>query len=450
MTSHQVLSSPGAASFADGAPFTFDPFADRHLPQIDRALQNSIKIVEKDKLFRSGLHGPLIQREKYSSNYWRHWNKEKNLLEDISYDEVVNHNSGSIFSSGSQNLALSPAKASHSLSRHSKKSVPPLRKMKNSGRINSVSFAAPDAYYKLHKKFDPRNLGKTSVEFLMESCLKQKIPVNYAEFNATIDPDDIGVRHTKGALLNIAPRLAPVATNITAKCDYPPLDDAVNPHKGFTWGTNPRFKAETPKPIVADDASLSTIERPSPAPGIVFDRADRFPDRDSRPSVIVKIPVQDANVSLLSGDESVAPSRAAENDVANTNKSANENDHDNGDEEHSWSEQDHIEPINAIKLPQLAASHAVHCNVAQSAGTVDDEAFGTENEIKLPRQSNGNAESSADPSLPSREHAPSAVKKAADSDVVKVPPKYIEYEYFPDDRPGPGHYQVNLLHLRSL
>lgn len=426
--SHVDEHPAGSMSAEDAGSFRFDPFAERHLSHADKALQNSIRIVEKDTKFRSSLNGPLIQREKYTSNYWRNWNKEKNLLEDISYDEVVKQQSGSVFTASASNLLLTHTKPSQSRSIVVKKTLEPLRKKNNTAKIRSVAFAAPDAYDKIHKRFDPRNLGKTSVEYLMESCLKQKVPTNHAELNATVDPDDIGVRHAKGTAMSTADRSGLAPVNITAKCDYPPLDSAVNPHKGFTWGSNPRFKADVPVPVV-EDSTLSTIERPAHPAGIVFERADRFPNKDCRPSVIVKIPVHDGNasVSVLSAEE-FGDSTVLGNEHSNMSEART----DNFPHRSTGADQQ----LNEIKpLPQtMKPNQVTHIKDGEVGSDGESECgFETqkENEIKLPGGS-----TVGDPKLPTQ------TSNDGSANEVKLPQKYIEYEYYPDDKPGPGHYHV--------
>jgi hypothetical protein len=65
-------------------------FDDSKRKSEDVMLQQSLKRVGVDEIIRKTLHGPTIKRDKFTSRYWKQWNKEKNLLEDISYAEMLN------------------------------------------------------------------------------------------------------------------------------------------------------------------------------------------------------------------------------------------------------------------------------------------------------------------------------------------------------------------------
>lgn len=47
-----------------------------------------VNVVKSDEYNRQFLKGPSCVREKFTSKYWRVWNVEKNLLEDLSLDEL--------------------------------------------------------------------------------------------------------------------------------------------------------------------------------------------------------------------------------------------------------------------------------------------------------------------------------------------------------------------------
>jgi hypothetical protein len=56
----------------------------------DVMLQQTLRRVDADEAMRARLQGPTIKKEKFSSRYWSTWNKEKNLLEDLSYADMLN------------------------------------------------------------------------------------------------------------------------------------------------------------------------------------------------------------------------------------------------------------------------------------------------------------------------------------------------------------------------
>ena len=357
----------------------FDTFADRHNPTIDKAYVNSLRLVQNDDIVRSTLSGPSIQREKYSSTYWRNWNKEKNLLEDISYDEIIKQNINSYMSSTTRKSVV------HNRTSEAK-NISMVMKLKRKQKSDlgrntrSVAFAAPGYYEKRSQYADPNLTGDNSVEFLMKTSLKQRIPRDNRLLHATIQPDDIGNRPIKGGGLSQAKKIQHSKNaTITSKCDYPPLETPINPHKGSMFGTNPRFPTSSnnttsssllPSGISGIDSSiLSSIEHKTAGPGIVFDRAERFSDKDVKPSVLLRIPVS-------SGDR----------DIGNTPIGSQED-------------------IVNKDLERPLLEEAEEKEEEEDSSSRDGVC--TTNHSKEQQQ------------------------------------EYIEYEYFPGDRPGPGQYDVN-------
>jgi hypothetical protein len=239
--------------------------------------------------------------------------------------------------------------------------------------------------------------GDNSVEFLMKACLKRDLPVNPREKNATVDPDDIGTRRAPGGALVIANRLsgAPLTT-LSAKCDYPPLPTPLDPKKGASFGTQLRFKAPL-KPIIdlgaGDDATLSTTERPVSTLGGLFNKAERFGNKDQQASVVVRIPVRNEGSTISSITE------------GHTSVDATE---------------DHTAEEATVSNASVTQSEETIKNAIDSAS--------------MKRAVRNTAATSSDVTHTEKSEPPSAVEL-----------QFIEYEYFPNDRPGPGHYEVTLL-----
>lgn len=402
-----------ATLLADMRNKNYDPFAARNNVNLDKAYLNSQKLVEADRIVRANLHGPSIQREKFSSTYWRTWNTEKNLLEDISYDEVIKQNVESYLSSTTRKSSIQ--QRANDAKQLSTSLRVRRRKLRSATKCRAVAFDAPGAYEARSMYVGSENKGDNSVSFLLKSCLKRDTPVNHRDKNATVDPEDIGAKPKPGGAMSLANRLnSKTSTAITAKCDYPPLETPVNPNKGSLFGTQPRFNAEFPKPLTisgsGDEATLSTIERPTSKPGIVFGRADRFAGSDERGSVILKIPLKTESsvVSAITGeDQETADGNSMGRKVAPSDNEAN------------------ARPRSAAKLL-----------------------------LARPRSASGKAGGSID----SEEAAKSTVGDFGSNISVSNPPsaekQYVEYEYFPNDRPGPGHYDVrkpiDLLRSRNM
>jgi hypothetical protein len=378
-----------AALLEDMRSKNFDPFAERNNYSQDKAFQNSVKLVEADKFVRANLHGPSMQKEKFSSGYWRTWNKEKNLLEDISYDEVIKRNIDSYLSSTTRKSSIQQRSAeAKQLSASIKART---RKVRAAAKCRAVAFDAPGAY-EAHSMYvgHTNRTGDNSVEFLMKACLKRDLPVNPREKNATVDPDDIGTRRALGGALVIAKRLsgAPLTT-LTAKCDYPPLSTPLDPNKGASFGTQLRFKTPL-KPIInpgaGGDATLSTTERPVSTLGGLFNKAERFGSKDQQASVVVRIPVRNEGSTISSITE------------GHTSVDATE---------------DHT---------------VLEATVSIASVTPPEETIDSASTKRAVRNT---AATSSDVTHTEKSEPPSVVEQ-----------QFIEYEYFPNDRPGPGHYEV--------
>lgn len=373
----------------------FDPFAERNHTALDQAFQNSLKVVEKDKTIRANLHGPSELREKYSSSYWRKWNKEKNLLEDISYENVIRNNLASYLSSTTRKSFVQQRSADE---REVEETIRLRnRKARAAAKCRAVAFDAPGAYERFSMYVGEENKGDNSVPFLLKTCLKRDLPKNPREVNATRDPDDIGAGPKRGGAFPVSRKLgATVAVPVTAKCDYPPLETPINPHKGASFGVEPRFKYpakfEPVATVAGDDATLSTIERPAHTPGGRFGQAERFARKDTRASVVVRIPVRSEGsvVSSLTGGPSTTTVEPS----------------------HARSVGPSVEPTR----PPSSASHS-----SGRSGTVSSA-----------RSADSTAKS-ADAASQDLSHPPPV-------STVEVP--FIEFEYFPNDQPGPGHYEV--------
>ena len=404
---HDLANTLHATLLEDIRSKNYDPFADRHNPTTDRAFQNSIKLIETDTKTRQKLTGPSVQREKYTSSYWRNWNREKNLLEDISYDEVKDQSAASVKRVGSS-FQLSPLKeankSSHSLALNSTKRKVVLRS-KSGRNAKGMAFAAPNAVMVREKEFAAKSLGTTSVEYIVKSSLKKEIPVYSREANATVDPQDVGVGHTVGAAVGLAPRFAePSSANLTSKCDYPPLESAVDLNKGISFPSEPRFKYPTvaAEPVASDADSLSTLpEKQAHKPGILFDKAERFGDRDTKPSVILRIPIK--------VDSTVAGSVVSKMTADDDQNTYNSNLTIPGFEEDK-----------STKLFQ--ESHSLQENERLGQDRIDAQDAHSVSDSDAAAHSQASKQNSS----------------------ISQQQEYVEYEYFPGDKPGPGHYDVSL------
>jgi hypothetical protein len=399
----------------------FDSFAARNDTSTDAAFLNSRRLVRADDALRQRLTGPSIQREKFSSSYWRNWNKEKDLLEDISYDVVIKKNMSSYLSSTTrksmvQNRTIDAKSLTTALKMRRKK---PQR----AKQIRAVAFDAPGAYEIRSKYVDKsNNQGDTSVAFLMKHCLQQQIPRNPAELHATVDPDDIGTKPLKGGGMAIAERTSRTfGVTVTSKCDYPPLETPIQANKGVTFSPNPRFKSP-PRPVIkADDETLSTIERPTRTPGIVFDRASRFGfDKASQPSVVLKIPVK-VEASMLSS-VTIGDASAAEDEEDNAAEVGTGMGEGEGE----------AEILRGRRQASAAAAAADQWDHLDTGNCDGDD---VENE--------GATFSGDSLSLTASASVPSSVLTSTHlPQQPQQEQQFVEYEYFPGDAPGPGQYEV--------
>jgi hypothetical protein len=383
----------------------FDSFAARNDTSTDAAFLNSQRLVQADNALRQRLTGPSIQREKFSSSYWRNWNKEKDLLEDISYDVVIKKNMSSYLSSTTRKSMVQhrtiDAK-SLTIALKMKRKKPQRAK-----QIRAVAFDAPGAYEMRSKYVDrSSNQGDTSVAFLMKKCLLQQIPRNPAELHATVDPDDIGAKPLKGGGMATADRTSRTfGVTVTSKCDYPPLETPIQANKGITFSPNPRFKSP-PRPVIkADDETLSTIARPTRTPGILFDRASRFGfDKASQPSVLLKIPVK-AEASMVSS-VTIGETSAVE-----------------GEEEGETEEEAGVDESHLSRADDQESRVSQDRTEEYEETTLNDESLSL------------SASAPAASSVLTSPQLPQPVREQEEQ-------QFVEYEYFPGDAPGPGQYEV--------
>jgi hypothetical protein len=474
---HEMANTLHATLIQDGRNMGFDPFEKRHDPSTDLYLQNSMKIVKDDLAKRSTMTGPSIQREKYSSSYWRHWNKEKNLLEDMSYKQVVLQplvSSQSRCSSGSKlggdGVRLSTMK---SKSVSEKKSAYRLEKLAASKKAKAIAFAAPGFNNPTKSSyFDAHLLGKTDVNFLMTVSTQQAPPVNPREHNATIEPDDIGQKHVKGGAISIAKKGAADSerANLTAQCDYPPQASLVNPNKGNSFALAPRFPMDAAALAAAGavsasatgagagagagvgvDASVSTASivkefNRQTGPGNVFAKASRFSDRGSRPSVLLQIPIHNSH----------------KNDNGDLHGSTNEDDFGNQASTSGAAATASSSQSSGALLQEgggggggeLRSDSDSRSGLGLGLGSSDgrfardlkyDHNGGGGGERERERYDDGSGGCFYDQlQVGSVGMAESSLlsQTQGQQQEHEQEQEYQEYEYFPDDEPGPGHYNV--------
>ena len=229
----------------------------------------------------------------------------------------------------------------------------------------------------------------------------------------------------KGGDAPLAARfIGPSSANLTSKCDYPPMESLVDPHKGSSFALEPRFKYPVEAaPVPSDNESLSTIERPAHKPGILFDKAERFGDKDAKPSVLLRIPVR-ADSSTVG----TAMSSLAADDTINSAE---------------WGQSGKTE-------------HTNNTNTTSASGTKNTNSTYTSAQKPVSRSEEGYFFEVSDEDLYSkddaelRSQAPSDLHSHSEQSVAQgqeQEQQYVDYEYFPSDKPGPGHYDVSVLSI---
>lgn len=245
----------------------YDPYSREREP-LRKPIIEHVKVDEHSRKF---VKGPSCVREKFTSKYWRVWNAEKNLLEDLSKDELQKEHEKRVIEA-----AKKKRKGKH---------IPPIKRVVNKD-VKVTYFGDPpnkgDADLDNAGYFDQHLLGDVNTPTKMiTGCLKQKIPVDITTKNSTYDPQDIssanyGMGYKGG---NISGKQIHKTVALTGNCEFLPQGSFLSGNKGTTFTSAARFKKMANKtsatePIPEDLSAGNDIGNTTA--GHVFSQAARF------------------------------------------------------------------------------------------------------------------------------------------------------------------------------
>jgi len=204
-----------------------------YAPQGDPLMQQALTMVETENKRRADDHGPSISKDRFSSKYWRRWNSDYVLLEDLSRKEIEeesakqqsNSNSGSSSNSKKRGKRLTSQARSH---------------------LPGTSFAPPKdsraAYFDLHNMGNRNDTTKLFVHSLgqpLPASLHQTALLN---LQANVDPEsfDRKVGRFKGGAINSGPARPAMFKPVTSNADMPPVDRPRAEAKLTSFSSGPR------------------------------------------------------------------------------------------------------------------------------------------------------------------------------------------------------------------
>jgi hypothetical protein len=292
----------------------------------DDTLHNvSTQLIKEDKKLRDYLKGPTLRREKFHSSYWRTWNEERELLENVSREELIKT---MISQQETKQLAmqeLSPIPLSKSRKEfagtlntglmYSTKSSPKKvgRKSKREYQTlkgdyipknwKSAVFASPTDLRNDPdnlKTFDKHLMGHhNSIQELAQQTAVPKIQLESSIFSpgkmdqtkknestwkslssknlpsSGYDPTAIGNAPVKGGDMTMAPQRGKAEECLTKNCDIPNNADALKTVTGGPFGLERRFPP-APEPATNTGSSAALPAMTSSSSGFKFPIAPRF------------------------------------------------------------------------------------------------------------------------------------------------------------------------------
>ena len=186
-------------------------FAGIKMTSNDQMVREAIELVRQDQYARKFIKGPSEVRDRFTSKYWRRWNTDKKILDELSLSKI---REDFIRSSKPQ--------------------------QKNTDRDSLERNKLESSFGREKKKefFDYHLLGDTSVPYLAKEGMKKEIAIiKSAEFLRRYDSDM--ELSNRGVLFGNAGRFQK-PNLLTITCDYPQLETPISPNKGITFGTSSR------------------------------------------------------------------------------------------------------------------------------------------------------------------------------------------------------------------
>lgn len=244
----------------------YDLYQREEVDKIDNLANISDQLVKNDAKLRTTLKGPTIVKEKFHSSYWKHFNDERNLLEDISRKQFDKSQQTKRLTKSKSRSSILRSKSSlhgHELVRQSR-SYAVLKGDYINHNWKSTIFASPtqlqNDFDHETKYFDHHLLGRNnSVDQLAKlsgNMKDQKKLKQLSETNSTFDPNGIGVAAVKGGAITLSPQRPKGIDSITKTCDIPDLSNTLKSIPGGTFAHSDRFPHTTAPRITTTQSTL--------------------------------------------------------------------------------------------------------------------------------------------------------------------------------------------------
>mmetsp|Transcript_29014 Transcript_29014/g.48750 ORF Transcript_29014/g.48750 Transcript_29014/m.48750 type:complete len:782 (-) Transcript_29014:384-2729(-) len=433
-----------------------DCYADKVDPLSDALLQKSLKKVGADETMRKTMPGPTIKRDKFTYRYWKTWNKEKNLLEDISYKEVMKP-----MKSVSRIRA-----ANDDIARKKKAAQKRIQMTRTPSRgLHVLAFDRPIAPNRFKgQAFDSHLLGDTNVSYLVKSGMKQRLAVDPQLENSTYDPNEIGHAPAKGGGFPAGRRFLPHTSlgKETTTCDFPPMLDPIRANKGSTFAKDHRFMPErdrngasTGAALIPPPTSSSSFQLPA---GGVFHKAARFDGNSSKESSVFYLPVATPQLESQLQQQKMEEEMDEDGAAAEVVEEE-ENESEGGGFSTTHSKVD-AAPLHALGRIGNAMSDGTQPSLHVPASAYVAAASAAA--MPLSQQGATSATTSTTATKPAAtvvamsstgisgdmHTSDSSARTSQQQDQQQgqhqeeQEQEYVEFEYFPNANPGPGHYQV--------
>ncbi len=267
----------------------------------DPLFSSSRKLVEVDRKQRKKLGGPTICQTKFHASYWKVWNKERDLLEKMSRDEIIKEMHHKIHSTIDETkvVVLHQRQPAH-LSPQSRTGkgfvkASSISDQKSTGVISFDGNKTMDDHFEKFETFDSHLMNDVPVKALFDMSRKPNPNTNGShrdgknanrrtvqhklDLSYIADPQALGKGFVKGGGLSRSDKFSKIENSTTSRCDVPPLSpsiqhvDSHNIHGGG-FSVAKRFSNSMLK--VASAGGNTVIPLPSTAPEISFSQAPRF------------------------------------------------------------------------------------------------------------------------------------------------------------------------------
>ena len=278
----------------------YDLYKRDEVERLDNLAQVSAQLVKSDAKLRTTLKGPTIVKEKFHPSYWKRFNDERDLLEDISrkqFSKTHSEQQQQQQSKKVKNLAKLKSSTTSSFPPtkdllHSSKSYTILKGDYLDHNWKSTVFASPvhlqnDLDHET-RYFDQHLLGRNnSVSHLTQLAYpsQAKLKKSSSAF-AVFDPQAIGIAAVKGGAMTLSPPRPKEIESLTKTCEIPDLAASVKSIVGGSFAHSERFpnfhanRTKTTNPATATASpsfeATASILPSSSSTSFLFPTAKRF------------------------------------------------------------------------------------------------------------------------------------------------------------------------------